>query len=127
MRVLAIIVAVVMCSVAQAQNVVRGVRMWTAPDNTRLVFDVSAPPEHSLFSLADPNRIVIDIKNTQLAKPVQGFDYSKGLVGNIRTAMQENGDLRVVLDLKKSVHPKSFVLPPNAEYGHRLVIDLSDG
>jgi len=127
MRVLAFLIAVVLSGIAQAQNKVQGVRMWTAPDNTRLVFDVSAAPEHTLFTLSEPDRIVIDIKNTQLSKPVQGLDYSKGLVGNIRTAMQENGDLRVVLDLKKSVHPKSFVLPPNAEYGHRLVVDLADG
>ncbi len=126
MRVLAILIAIVMAGVAQAQNKVQGIRMWTAPDNTRLVFDVSAAPEHSLFTLSEPDRIVIDIKNTQLAKPMQGLDFSKGLVANIRTAMQENGDLRVVLDLKKSVHPKSFVLPPNAEYGHRLVVDLAD-
>jgi len=127
MRAFAILIAVLLSGVAQAQNKVQGVRMWTAPDNTRLVFDVSSVPEHSLFVLSDPDRLVIDIKNTQLAKPIQGLDYSKGLVGNIRTAMQENGDLRVVLDLKKSVHPKSFVLPPNAEYGHRLVVDLADG
>jgi N-acetylmuramoyl-L-alanine amidase len=113
-------------SVVQAQNTVQGVRMWPAPDNTRLVFDVSGPPEHSLFTLIEPDRIVIDIKRAQLAKPVSGLDYSKGAVGNIRTAMQENGDLRVVLDLKKSVRPKSFALAPNAEYGHRLVVDLAD-
>lgn len=127
MRVLVILVAVMLSSVASAaQNSVHGVRMWPAPDNTRLVFDVSGPPEHSLFTLSEPDRIVIDIKHAQLAKPVTGLDFSKGAVGNIRTAMQENGDLRVVLDLKKSVRPKSFALPPNAEYGHRLVVDLAD-
>src|SRR5690606_39807459 len=30
----------------------------------------------------------------------------------------------VVLDLKEPVQPKSFLLPPNEQYGHRLVIDL---
>ncbi len=127
MRVLAVVVAVMLSGIAHAQNLVQGIRMWPAPDNTRLVFDVKGPPDHALFSLAEPDRIVIDIKNAQLARPIQGFDYSKGLVSNIRTAMQANGDLRVVLDLKKGVRPKSFALPPNAEYGHRLVVDLADG
>ncbi|HEY0722061.1 MAG TPA: N-acetylmuramoyl-L-alanine amidase [Gammaproteobacteria bacterium] len=127
MRVLAILVAIALSGIAHAQNLVQGVRMWPAPDNTRLVFDVKGPPEHALFTLSDPDRIVIDIKNAQLSKPIQGFDYGKGLVSNIRTAMQANGDLRVVLDLKKGVRPKSFALPPNAEYGHRLVVDLADG
>lgn len=127
MRVLAILAAIVLSNVVHAQNMVQGVRMWPAPDNTRLVFDVNGPLEHSLFILTEPDRIVIDIKKAQLARPVQGLDFNKGLVSNIRTAMQENGDLRVVLDLKKGVRPKSFALPPNAEYGHRLVVDLADG
>ena len=33
-------------------------------------------------------------------------------------------NLRVVLDLKQAVRPKSFMLKPNSKYGHRLVIDL---
>ena len=105
---------------------VHGVRMWPAPDNTRLVFDVSAPLEHNLFTLNNPERIVIDLKNTKLLKPVVGLDYSESLLNGIRTASRNGGDLRVVLDLKGKVRPKSFVLRPNQAYGHRLVIDLHD-
>lgn len=32
----------------------------------------------------------------------------------------------MVVDLKKSVTPKSFTLAPNAQYGNRLVVDLYD-
>jgi N-acetylmuramoyl-L-alanine amidase len=39
---------------------VKNLRMWQAPDHTRLVFDLSGPLEHRLFSLSDPDRIVID-------------------------------------------------------------------
>ncbi|PCB94231.1 hypothetical protein CJT55_31800, partial [Pseudomonas aeruginosa] len=42
-------------------------RIWRAPDNTRLVFDLSGPVQHSLFTLAAPNRIVIDVSGAQLA------------------------------------------------------------
>lgn len=105
---------------------VKGVRMWPAPDNTRLVFDVSAPIEHKLFTLENPERIVIDLKGTRLLKPVMGLDYSDSLLSGIRTAARNGGDLRVVLDLKTKVRPKSFVLRPNQAYGHRLVIDLHE-
>lgn len=30
---------------------VRSVRLWRAPDNTRLVFDLSGPVQHSVFTL----------------------------------------------------------------------------
>jgi len=32
----------------------------------------------------------------------------------------------VVLDLKSAIKPRSFVLEPNQQYGHRLVVDLID-
>jgi N-acetylmuramoyl-L-alanine amidase len=34
------------------------VRMWRAPDHTRLVFDLSGPITYSLFTLDNPNRVV---------------------------------------------------------------------
>ncbi|MFA5529945.1 MAG: N-acetylmuramoyl-L-alanine amidase [Thiohalomonadaceae bacterium] len=105
---------------------VNGVRMWPSPESTRLVFDLSAPVEHTLFTLANPERVVIDITAATLSRSLAGLDYSQGLLKGIRTARQENDVLRVVLDLKQKVRPKSFVLRPNAEYGDRLVIDLED-
>jgi N-acetylmuramoyl-L-alanine amidase len=41
--------------------------------------------------------------------------------------VQDKHDLRIVIDLAKSVKAKSFALKPNSEYGHRLVIDLETG
>jgi N-acetylmuramoyl-L-alanine amidase len=46
--------------------------------------------------------------------------YIKGL----RIARNRPGIVRVVLDLKAEVKPQLFTLPPIAEYGHRLVLDI---
>jgi len=105
---------------------VQGMRMWPAPDNTRLVFDLSAPVVHQVFTLTGPDRLVIDLKNARMPGGVPAFDYAASMLRGIRYAPRGDGDLRVVLDLKKSVKPRSFVLKPNREYGHRLVIDLYD-
>lgn len=122
-----LLLMLLLVSAACAEPVsIRGVRMWPAPDNTRLVFDVTADVEHSLFVLKNPDRLVIDLKNTSLNKPFVGIDLGSSLIRDIRSAPRNGGDLRVVLDLKGAVRPKSFVLRPNNEYGHRLVIDLYD-
>ena len=42
----------------------------------------------------------------------------------IRSAKRGSDTLRVVLDLKNSVRPRSFVLKPDGNSGHRLVVDL---
>jgi len=104
---------------------IKGVRMWPAPESTRLVLDLSAPATHNLFVLANPDRVVVDIEDAALVKPITGLDYSQGLIKGIRTAPQGKG-LRMVLDLRGRARSKSFVLRPNQEYGHRLVVDLDD-
>ncbi|MDH3281162.1 MAG: N-acetylmuramoyl-L-alanine amidase [Gammaproteobacteria bacterium] len=103
---------------------VRNLRMWQAPDHTRLVFDLSAPVEHRLFTLTDPHRIVIDLPEAQLQGRLAELDYSGRFLRKVRTGTPETGVLRIVLDLEGKVSPRTFVLPPNKLYGHRLVIDL---
>ena len=41
---------------------VNGVRVWAGPEGTRVVFDLSAPVAHNLFSLKNPNRIVLEAR-----------------------------------------------------------------
>jgi N-acetylmuramoyl-L-alanine amidase len=76
--------------------------------------------------LSDPYRTVIDLDNTQLkgetAQPIAKDKFLQ----RVRSARHNSSDLRIVLDLKKFVSYKSFLLQPNKHYGHRLVVDLFD-
>ncbi|MDH5408044.1 MAG: N-acetylmuramoyl-L-alanine amidase, partial [Gammaproteobacteria bacterium] len=116
-------------AVAEAAPVsIKSVRMWPAPDNTRLVFDLSGPVEHALFALHQPERIVIDLSNAHLASYLKNLPQAQGHIRSIRHGRRNGNDLRVVLDMKSAIRPKSFVLKPHQNYGHRLVIDLeADG
>ncbi|MBD2838420.1 N-acetylmuramoyl-L-alanine amidase [Pseudomonas sp. JM0905a] len=105
---------------------VRGVRLWRAPDNTRLVFDLSGPVQHSVFTLTAPNRIVIDINGAQLATKLEQLSLSNTPITSVRSAQRSPTDLRVVIDVSSAVTPKSFSLAPNQQYGNRLVVDLFD-
>jgi N-acetylmuramoyl-L-alanine amidase len=110
------------CHAAQVK--VHNLRMWPAPDHTRLVFDISGPVEHTLFSLDDPNRVVIDVRKSRLSTTLTNPSAGDNLVARIRSAPRNQRDLRMVLDLKRPVRTKSFVLRPSGTYGHRLVVDL---
>ena len=105
---------------------VQNLRLWQAPDNTRLVFDLSAPVEHRLFMLRAPDRIVIDMDKAQLLGALPEFDFSGPRLAGVRTGSQGEQRLRVVLDLKRAARPRTFLLRPYGQYGHRLVIDLED-
>lgn len=103
---------------------VEGVRVWPAPDHTRIVFDVSQPVEHSIFTLDNPGRLVIDIAGVADNPRLSALKLPSTLVQNVRHATRNGKDLRVVLDLAQQIKPRSFVLPANQQYGHRLVVDL---
>jgi N-acetylmuramoyl-L-alanine amidase len=105
---------------------VQHMRVWRAPDHTRIVFDLSGPLEHRLFTLQDPHRIVVDMDNARLEEPLKDVDTGGPLLGAVRVGQPEEGPLRIVLDLKAEIRPRSFVLTPAGPYGHRLVIDLYD-
>lgn len=110
------------CMGSQAADVEK-VRMWLAPDHARLVFDLSGPSGHKVFTLSNPNRIVLDVDNAKLSADLTKLGLDKSPVQRIRSG--KNGKtLRLVLDLKRAVRPKSFELKPNQKYGNRLVLDL---
>ena len=115
----------VMAVNAVAATQVKSVRLWRAPDNTRLVFDLTGPVQHSVFTLTAPDRLVIDINGATLAGALN-VPMANTPITSMRSAQRTPQDLRVVIDLKQSVTPKSFTLPPNAQYGNRLVVDLYD-
>src|SRR6056300_476081 len=104
---------------------VKGVRVWRAPDHTRLVFDLSGPVEHSLLELSSPDRIVVDVQNTKLTIP-SGLDLTDTPIKRIRTGVRNDTDTRVVLDLSAKVKPRSFALKATEGKDDRLVIDLYD-
>ena len=102
---------------------VQGMRVSASSDKTRVVLDLDRPLTHNLFTLTGPDRVVLDLN---ASSTVQGFTDPKpaGLLKQIRHAPKPKSKLRVVFDVGEAVQPRSFLLPPKGEYGHRLVIDL---
>jgi N-acetylmuramoyl-L-alanine amidase len=106
------------------QSDIRSLRIWSAPDHVRLVFDADSLVNHRLFMLEDPHRLVLDLKNARMAKYLPELGAANRFIRQIRSATRNQNDVRVVLDLQQAVKPKTFFLKPNGQYGHRLVIDI---
>lgn len=111
---------------ALAASEIRSVRLWRAADNTRLVFDLSGPVQHNVFTLSAPERIVIDVDGAKMTTALDGLATGRTPIRGLRVAERAPGQLRIVLDMAAAVAPKSFSLAPNQQYGHRLVVDLFD-
>ena len=113
-----------LASAAFAGSTVENVRIWSENNKTRVVLDLSQSVQHSIFTLRGPDRLVVDLKDSRLAKALTSMPQGAGAVRSIRSAIRADGQLRVVLDLNTAVRSRTFTAGPNATYGDRLVIDL---
>jgi N-acetylmuramoyl-L-alanine amidase len=112
-------------ALARSKNALTSIRVsQSSEEHTRVVFDLSGDVEHRLFTLSDPNRVVIDLEDTRQSEAIEIGQSSTNLMRGIRAAGKDNGRLRVVLDLNGKVRPRSFALKPDGKSGHRVVIDL---
>lgn len=118
-----------LCLPAFAADVlVTSTRVWPAPDYTRVTIESQQPVKHALFSLDNPDRLVLDLEDValsavlnELAGKISADDpYIKG----VRVGRFKPGVIRLVFDLKTRVKPEVFALKPVGEYGHRLVLDV---
>jgi N-acetylmuramoyl-L-alanine amidase len=115
------------CCVNAAQAaVVESVRAYRAPDYTRLVFDLDTALEHKVFTLENPDRVVIDLIGADFQGRFDDLPLADTHIDAIRHAPRNEHDVRVVLDMNAKVQPRSFLLGKNEQYGERLVIDLYD-
>ena len=106
--------------------VVENVRSFRSPEYTRLVFDLDESIDHRVFTLEDPDRVVVDLIDTEFKENFDNLDLSDTPIISMRSSPREGHDVRVVLDMRGKVEPRSFVLGKNEQYGDRLVIDLYD-
>ena len=106
-------------------NTLKGVRVWAAPDSTRVVFDMSAKPKYSHFFLSKPDRLVVDLTGASSKLSLSKIKNTSKLIKRVRySKTSKKNTLRLVLDLTKPVSAKLFSLKPTNPYGNRLVIDI---
>lgn len=109
--------------VCAAQRV-DSLRVWASPQSTRVVLDISGEVKYKLFTLDNPNRVVLDIEDTELKSKIDESTMAGSGITRVRYA-HEKGRVRIVFDVDNKVTPSSFILAPNQSYSHRLVVDLA--
>ncbi len=124
--VLVVVVAVPMAvsRAAGAEPAVVGVRIGEHPDKTRFVVDLTEPVTFSVFTLADPYRVVIDLPKVDW-RADSGTGGRTGVIRGFRYGLFTSSKFRIVLDTKTPVVvSRSFLLPATGGNHHRLVLDL---
>lgn len=107
---------------------VLAVRVWPAPDYTRVTLEMDRTLYARHQVLQQPDRLVVDLDGVDVNGPVRNL---AGMVRNddpaIRTvhvSQTSPGSVRLVFTLKTRARPELINMPPVAQYRHRLLIDL---
>jgi len=113
---------------AAAADRISALRVWPAPDYTRITIESPQPIRHELLLVRNPDRLVLDLNDVDfdsVQREIGGKILpSDPYIGQMRAGRYKPGVVRVVLDLKTEVKPQIFMLQPVGEYGYRLVLDV---
>ena len=101
-----------------------GQRRWSAPDYTRLVFELDAPAKFETRRYADPDRIVVEILDAQTAQDGVPIAIDDGLVHTL-TFTNTPSSVLARIELQRDAQFNVFSLAPNAgSEHHRVVLDV---
>jgi N-acetylmuramoyl-L-alanine amidase len=102
------------------------VRLAGDDRQTRLIFDLTDKVDLSVFTLASPYRVIVDLPQVAFRLPAKSGDTGRGLIKAFRYGLIMQGGARVVIDTKGPVRvEKAFVLPAADGLPARMVLDLA--
>jgi N-acetylmuramoyl-L-alanine amidase len=105
--------------------VVLGARVGEQPDRTRFVIELSDPLQLRVFTLTNPDRVVVDMPEVLWRLQNADRPAGTGAVRAYRYGLFRPGDSRFVIDLNRPVTPaEPMILPPEKGFGYRVVLDL---
>lgn len=94
-------------------------------NQARLTLHLTAPVLHTVFTLAHPDRLVIDLDAARLKNKSVLHLGSNALLDNVRSGVRNDKDLRIVFDLKTAVKFQSVLLQPAGQQNHHLTIIIN--
>jgi N-acetylmuramoyl-L-alanine amidase len=120
-----VLFSVLLFSSVSYANELKGFRIWPSSDNTKVVIDLQSEADFSYFTLSNPYRVVVDIKQTQSSAKLPFIVKDSEVLSKIRSSSPStDGAYRLVFELKRPTSPKISKLSPSGKYGYRIVADF---
>ena len=113
--------------IARGASVV-GVRVWPAPEYSRLTIESDGQLTSTQIVMTQPPRLAVDIRGLDLAPQLRELiakvQPDDPFIAAIQASQHAPGVVRMLVELKQVAVPQVFTLPPVAAYRHRLVVDF---
>jgi N-acetylmuramoyl-L-alanine amidase len=111
------------CSAAGAE--LRSVEVATSPQGARVTLVLSGQTTQRIFKLSNPDREVIDLRNTRIARGVH-LPAGDGPITDLHTGTQPGGTLRLVVGLRAPLSVSTSWTEPESGRAAWLVITLGE-
>ena len=103
---------------------VTNMRLWPAPEHTRVVFDLNKKIHYSLQQLTKPDRVVVEMQGVRWGGDPASLYAEDAVVGEVGLSTTRSGGIRLEFVLKQAVTPRAFFLQSFSNKPSRLVVEL---
>ncbi|WP_028389240.1 N-acetylmuramoyl-L-alanine amidase [Legionella fairfieldensis] len=90
-----------------------------------ILFKLDSAVAHTVFTLTNPNRVVIDFEHTELAFSLNKVNLGTRLIKYIRSGRPDSHTLRLVFEVSQMVKAKTNPLEPSGRVKHGFSLALS--
>ncbi|MCW8398465.1 N-acetylmuramoyl-L-alanine amidase [Legionella sp. PATHC038] len=115
------------CSIATFSAQLKSIVLKQQGNQTSLFLTINGPFTHKVFFLNSPERVVLDLKETQLAVDLNQLGLINGLVRQVRSGHSDPRTLRLVFEVNQHVQLRSAPWKPNGAFGGVRVDLLHSG
>jgi len=105
---------------------VTDVRVWSAPDHTRVVLDLTEPVQYESSSRENPPQLHLELKGASLPPSKKKLDVNDPFLAKVSIFDLKKNRVKLVFHTKKPMNANVFTLKPFQDKPHRLVVDLID-
>lgn len=125
---LTVLIALLGINSATAGVLINSTRIWPAQDYTRLTLESKLAIRHNMFTINNPERLVVDLEEVEINDTLNQLASKIGAddpyIKSLRIGRFKPGIVRLVFDLKTAIKPQLFDLKPVGEYAYRMVLDV---
>lgn len=104
---------------------INNLRIGQGIGTVRVVFESDSDFDYKVFTLNEPNRLVVDVKGVEVSQNISKNKDENIFLENVRVGSSGVNGIRIAFDLKQPVLvKKTFILPPQSGFNWRFAIDL---
>lgn len=123
-----IVLWVLFIGIAHAQNTTAALTKMSFENtdvSSRLTLILNKKPtRYSVFTLENPQRLIIDLENTQLKININSIQLPSFIVNSIRIGHPHEAVTRLVLDLKSPIQVRNSTFPVRRTKAQIVAIDI---